>query len=157
MKLISSVIAGTFFLASVSVGLAADYSVSRSVTISASPYEAWQAIGDFCDIDDWHPGFAACALKAQDGAVHRLLTMEDGTEFLEKLVAVDLSSLNYTYSIVTSPLPLTDYTATLSITVGDPSTVTWSGSFSSDDPGMEAVIGGVYESGLAAIEARFSK
>lgn len=157
MKLTSSAIAAAFFVTSVSVGSAADYSVSRSVSISAPPHEVWQAIGDFCDIDDWHPAIATCALKAQDGTVHRLLTLKDGGEFLEKLVAVDPAGPNYTYSIVSSPMPLTGYTATLSVTAGDPSTVTWSGRFSSDDPGMEAVFGGIYDAGLAEIEARFSQ
>ena len=156
MKLTTSIIAAAFSVTMVSAGSAADYTVSRSVSLSAPPHEIWQAIGDFCDIDDWHPAIASCALKAQDGAVHRLLTLEDGAEFLEKLVAFDAAGLNYTYSIVSSPLPLTDYTATLSVTAGDPSTVAWSGRFSSDDPGMEAVFGGIYDAGLAEIEARFS-
>ncbi len=137
--------------------LAADYTVSRSAEITASPEEAWQVIGDFCDIDDWHPAITGCALKSIDGSVHRILTLDGGGEVVEKLVAVDQGGLSYTYSIVSAPMPITGYTSTVSITRGDPSTVNWSGRFKSDDPTMEAAFTGLYEAGLGAIAARFSE
>ena len=139
------------------VAWADSYTVSRSVEITGSPEEAWQAIGDFCDIDDWHPAFTSCALKSIDGSVNRILTLAGGGEVVEKLVAVDAGGLTLTYSIVSAPMPLERYTGTLSITRGAPSTVTWSSRFRSDDPSMEAAITGLYEAGLAVIEERFGK
>lgn len=135
--------------------LADKYTVTRSVDISGSPDEAWQAIGDFCDIDDWHPSITSCVLKSIDGSVHRNLTLADGAEVVEKLVAVDAGGLSLTYAIVTAPLALDRYTATLSITRGDPSTVTWSGRFTTDDPALEAFFEGFYDAGLAVIAGRF--
>ncbi len=139
-----------------STAQAADYSVSRSVTISNPNGDAWNVIGDFCDVDDWHPAITTCALKSKDGAIHRLLTLGNGAQILEKLIAVE-PGLSYTYAIVESPLPVENYVSTISITGGDTATVAWSGRFSSDDPGMEAVIGDIYDQGLAAIAARFSQ
>lgn len=136
--------------------LAADYTLERAIEVPSSPQDSWNFVGDFCDIDDWHPAISACRLKVIDGALHRVLTLADGGEFVEKRVAVE-PGLSYTYRIVSSPLVLDSYTSTLSITAGDPTTITWSGRFSSDDPGMEEVVAGIYETGLAAIGAHLSK
>lgn len=142
--------------ASASMAFADSYTVNRSIDITADPELVWQAVGDFCDIDDWHPAVVACALKAQDGSVHRRLTIADGAEFFEKLVAVE-QNVSYTYSIVDSPLPVTNYVATMSISRGDPNQITWSGRFRSDDPEMEAVIANIYETGLAELSRQFGE
>lgn len=134
---------------------AEDYSVSRHVEITGSPEAAWQAIGDFCDIDDWHPAILGCALRADGGSVQRHLTLSDGGTLVERLVAVDAGGLTLTYAIVSSPLPLERYTSTLSITRGDPSIVTWSGRFTTDDAELEAFFEGFYDAGLAQIAAQF--
>ena len=133
------------------------YSVSRSVKIDASAQAVWNVIGDFCDIDDWHPAFVGCALKTRDGGgVHRILTLDGGGEFVEKLIATE-AGLSYTYSIVESPVPLERYTGTLSIAPGNPVEVTWASRFKSADPETEAIVAGFYEAGLAALEAHFAK
>lgn len=133
------------------------YTVSRSVSIDASAQEVWNVIGDFCDLDDWHPAFLGCALKTPEGGgVHRILAMDGGGTFVEKLVATE-PGLSYTYSIVEAPVPIERYTGTLSIAAGDPVEVTWSSRFKSADPEMEALVAGVYESGLAALQTHFAK
>lgn len=147
-----AVLAATAVL-SLNAAYAGQYQVSRSVELSSSPEEAWKMIGDFCDIDDWHPAISTCALKSIDGGVHRVIEVDGIGEFVEKLVATDPSGLNYTYSIVSSPAPFDRYTGTLSITRGNPSTLTWASRFSTDDPGLEAAVGGLYEAGLTAIKA----
>ena len=133
------------------------YTVSRSVSIDASAQEVWNVIGDFCDLDDWHPAFVGCALKTREGGgVYRILTMAGGGEFVEKLIATE-AGLSYTYSIIESPVPLERYTGTLSIAPGDPVNVTWSSRFKSADPSMEGVVADVYQTGLDALEAHFAQ
>ncbi len=145
------------FLGAMGVPAVAEkYRVSQSTEIANPDRQLWAVIGDFCDLDDWHPAVISCALKSRDGAVHRVLQVDGGAEFVERLIAVE-PGLSYTYSIVSSPLPLENYTATLAITGGKSATVTWSGNFSSDDPAMEGVISDIYASGLAAIAARLSR
>ena len=56
----------------------ADFQVKRSLELPASTPQVWHLIGDFCDIDDWHPDVSACALKVVDGALVRVLTMGAG-------------------------------------------------------------------------------
>lgn len=134
-----------------------NYSVSHSVSINANAQDVWNVIGDFCDLDDWHPAFVGCALKTRDGGgVHRILTTQDGGQFVEKLIATE-PGLSYTYSIIEAPVPLERYTGTLSIAPGDPTEVTWSSRFKSADPEMEGLITGVYEAGLAALETHFAR
>ena len=154
MRFLSFLVAATAVALPVSASETKSYSVSRSVTIDASAEEVWNVMGDFCDLDDWHPAFVGCQLKAIDGGLHRILTMDGGGAFVEKLVASE-PGLSYTYSIVEGPLPLERYTGTMSITPGQPVEVTWSSRFKSPDPAMEGAVIGVYESGLEALAAQF--
>ncbi len=133
----------------------ADYKVQRTLQLSSPATDVWNFAGDFCDIDDWHPAIADCALKVKDGALHRILTTVDGAEFDEKRIAVEAGQ-SYTYSIISSPLPIENYTATFSIESLNGSLLSWSGSFSSDDPSTEAAIAGIYDAGLSAIERSFA-
>lgn len=126
------------------------HKVVRTLDVMSPPVPTWNLIGDFCDIDDWHPAVTNCRLSVEDGSLHRILTLADGAEFVEKRVAEE-PGLSYTYRIVSSPLPLERYTATLSITRGTPSTISWSGRFTSDDPAAEGIVAGIYEAGLVAI------
>ncbi len=156
MKFYGSIVLSAALVASVAAADTTSYSVTRSVTVDATAGEVWQVIGDFCDIDDWHPAFIGCALKAPEGGgVHRVLTMDGGAEFLEKLVASE-PGLSHTYSIVEAPVPITNYVSTLAITPGDKVEVTWSSRFKTDDPEIEALVISVYESGLAALAERLS-
>lgn len=147
----------TFALIAAGTALhAEDYTVSRSVMLDASADEVWNVIGDFCDLDDWNPGITSCTLKSIDNGVHRIVTLQSGAEIVEKRIASE-PGLSYTYRIVDSPLPLDKYTGTLSITRGAPVEVMWASRFSTDDPSLEAAIIGLYESGLAQLEAHFAK
>lgn len=143
----------TFALAVPAAAWSADYTVERTLEISSSAEEAWHVIGDFCDIDDWHPALASCTLKVIDGSLHRILVATDGGEFVEKRIAEE-PGLSYTYQIISSPFPLDKSTSTLSITRGDPSTLSWSSRFASDDAGMEQAVVDFYDAGLSAIAER---
>lgn len=113
-------------------------------------------VGDFCDVDDWHPGIVSCVLEARDGAMHRQLTLGDGAPVLEHLIS-SKAGVSYTYKIMEAPLPITDYVSTVSITSGNPATVTWEGTFKSDVAEMEGAIQGLYDGGLSALSERFSQ
>ncbi|MCG6904878.1 MAG: SRPBCC family protein [Rhodobacter sp.] len=131
---------------------AANYQVQRTLQLPFPSTEVWHLIGDFCDIDDWHPDISGCALKAVEGRLERILTTTEGAAIVEQRIAVE-SGLSYTYKISASPLPIEGFTATFSIEPIDGARVTWSARFSSDDPSMEAAIIELFETGLAAIES----
>ena len=140
-----------FFVGLAGAARAEDYEVRRTLQLSVSMPEVWRVVGDFCDIDDWHPALSGCVLRVVDGRLHRQLATTEGAEILERRIAVE-PGLSYTYRIESSPLPVEGFTATFAIAPNDGSLLSWSARFSSDDPAMEAVIGGLFDSGLAAIE-----
>lgn len=118
------------------------------------PTETWHLIGDFCDIDDWHPDVNACTLRVVDGALTRILTTVSGEQFIQKRIA-SKSGLSYTYTTVGSSLPIDRFTATLSMEHGEKSRIEWSANISSDDPAMEKFVVDDIEDGLSAIERLF--
>jgi hypothetical protein len=70
---------------------------------------------------------------------------------------MDAAGRSYTYSIVSGPLPVANYTSTISVAPdGAGSTVTWVGKYdakgASNADSMKA-IDGVYDSGLNALTA----
>ena len=133
-----------------------EYNVTSTVTIAATSTAVWNFVGDFCNIDDWHPDIIQCVLERRDDEVYRQLTLGDGVVVLEKLISTKLG-ISYNYRLVESPLPATDFTSSLSITGSNPTTLTWSGSFTSEYPEVEGAVQNLYDSGLAAINAYFSE
>ncbi|RAI00974.1 SRPBCC family protein [Acuticoccus sediminis] len=133
--------------------LAAD--AARSVTTSAAPAAAWEAVGDFCAIATWHPAVAKCELSEHDGTMRRTLSLEGGGTIVEDLVGRDDDAMEYTYKIIESPLPVANYESTIVVTAdGDGSRIDWTGSFdpsgASEDEAVK-VIDGIYEAGLTGI------
>lgn len=151
MTIISKTATTAICLLFATAAWSADYKVKRSLEFQSSPTKAWHIIGDFCDIDDWHPDVKACSLKVMDGSLTRVLTKLDGTEVIQKRVAHE-AGLSYTYKTVSSSLQVEKYIATLSVQPMDNSLIEWSANFSSDDPEAEQIVVDEMEAGLAAIE-----
>lgn len=130
----------------------ADFQVKRSLELPTSTPQVWQLIGDFCDIDDWHPKVSSCALKVMDGSLARVLTIDTGDQMIQKRIAQE-EGLSYTYRTVSSSLPIENFTATLSIQPGESLLIEWFANFSTDDPAMERIVVNDIETGLSAIES----
>jgi len=130
----------------------ADFQVKRSLELPSSAPQVWHLIGDFCDIDDWHPEVSSCLLKVMDGSLVRVLTTDTGDQVIQKRIAQE-EGLSYTYRTVSSSMPIEKFTATLSVEPGENLLIEWIANFSSDDPAMERVVLDNIEGGLAAIES----
>lgn len=152
---------GRLFLA-VSIGLvvhsasASALEVTRTRIVAAPPAAVWSLIGGFCDIARWHPQVTRCTLSTEEGAPVRALVAAGGLGTLVEIeTARDEAAFSYSYRLVSGPLPVKGYAATLSVApIGKGSTITWTARFEAE--GMteaEAVadVGGVYEAGLAGI------
>ena len=137
---------------------AAALEVNQSVEVAAPPEKVWDMIGDFCSIADWHPVVKQCAASEQDGVAMRKLTTVDGAVLVEKRVQYSDEGMSYTYVIVDSPLPVSNYTSTLAVMgMGDGSMITWSGEFAAKgapDAKAVEVITGIYQAGLKALQDR---
>ena len=126
---------------------------------SASANQIWNLIGGFNALPDWHP--AAERSELEEGGTVRKVTLVDGVTILEKLEYHSDESRECSYSIVTSPLPVANYMATLKVTeYEEGSQVEWSGEF--DPSGVsesEAVelVQGIYRAGLDHLKLVFQR
>lgn len=141
---------------------AGDLNVSKSVTVNASPDTTWKMIGDFNHLDVWHPVVVSSVLTHTATSDTRLLTLGNGATLTEKQVSRDDAKRSYTYAIVLSPLPVSDYVSTISVVAaaGGKSTVTWSSSFDAKDATDEeavTAITGIYEAGLNNLDKHFNQ
>ena len=122
-------------------------------TSTATPEAVWKKIGDFCGIGTWHPVVEKCVLS--DGGKVRTLSLKGGGTIVEKLVSRDDTAHNYTYEIVSSPLPVIDYVSTIKVVPeGSGSSIVWTGNYEAkgaSDDDAKKTIDGVYKAGADAL------
>lgn len=147
----TAVAAGAALLMSGLAAHALDTSAKASSKLSADA--VWAKIGDFCGISKWHPAVEKCELSA-DGKT-RTLSLKGGGTIVEALVKMDTAGKSYTYSIVNSPLPVANYTSTISVSAdGAGSALTWTGKYDAKgapDADAMKIIQGIYDAGLKAL------
>ncbi|MGF1476196.1 MAG: SRPBCC family protein [Geminicoccaceae bacterium] len=112
--------------------------------------QIWETIGKFGEIHNWHPAVETTTLEK--GGTERRLALVGGGEIVERLEAGDADGKSYTYSILSSPLPVANYKATIRVVEGadGKAEVEWSSEF--EPQGQEsdamAVVRGIYETGF---------
>jgi len=118
-----------------------------------SPEHVWALIGGFDSLPDWLP-FIPESLSSEGGRV-RSLKDPDGNSIVERLMAFDEQQRSYSYTILTSPFPVTGYLSTLRVMAdGQGSRVEWFGEFTPVGVSNEeatALFTGIYEGGLQAL------
>ena len=87
--------------------------VSMQSPLNMSADEVWNLIGQFNAIPDWHP--AVTSSKLEDGGRIRRLSLFGGGEIVERLEQIEEGDRLYRYSIISGPLPVANYTATLRV------------------------------------------
>ena len=132
--------------------------VSMSRDLSASAGVVWEIVGKFSTIDSWLPPIASCEADGDTVGDMRKLTTVDGAVVHERLDSID-DARTYSYSITDSPLPLSDYRATISVAEGDDgfSVIHWSSEFEpvgAPEAEVVAIVEGIYQAGFDAIEER---
>lgn len=127
--------------------------VSMRTELEVPIQQVWDLIGSFNALPDWHPAVEHSELE--NGGQIRKLSLAGGGTIVEKLERVDDNEHLYTYSIIDSPLPVSEYTATIRVRQDDndrdKTVVEWSSSFKADGaPENEAVkvIENIYQTGL---------
>ncbi|RAS85827.1 SRPBCC family protein [Priestia endophytica] len=130
------------------------------IKISASPDQVWKLIGGFNSLPDWLPAISSSELS--EGGRVRHLTDRNGEEIVERLEVFNNKERCYTYSIIRSSFPVTDYQATIHVrkdTDSETSLVEWSGRFTSvgvSDEEATNLFHGMYEANLKALEQAFT-
>jgi hypothetical protein len=136
--------------------------LTRSIEINAAPSAVWSVIGPFCAIKDWLPPVGMCIEDGKSPSTRTLVTRDGRASFVEMQTARNEKEYSYSYAFLASPLPVTHYKSTIKVTAkGDGvSVVTWTGIYTPDS-GKEKdaidALNGVYEAGLAGIQAKFKK
>ena len=90
------------------------------------------------------------------------MTKDGKAAFVETQTARNDAEHSYSYTFLSSPLPVTNYTSTIKVTAkGDGfSTVTWTGSYTPDqgkEKDANEALSEVYEAGLTQIKAKLAK
>ena len=135
-------------------------SAIATVDLNVPPDELWQLIGGFGSLPDWIPGLSQS--KLADGGRVRYLSDPNGHTFVEKLERYDSAARSYSYSILESPISISDYLSTITVTPireGRGSHVEWSGSFEPleiSEKEAQNVFDGLYSTGLRALASRYT-
>ena len=137
-----------------------------SSVIGAPASKVWERVRDFNGLPRWHPRIRDSriedALPADKIGCVRHFHLQNGEVVRERLLGLSDYDMFCTYSILESPMPLTDYVATLRltpITDGERCFVEWSAEFECepDQEGdlVSGISGGVFQAGFDALKRHF--
>ncbi|MEM8499734.1 MAG: SRPBCC family protein [Pseudomonadota bacterium] len=127
-------------------------SVEATHTFDLPIDEVWSYLGDFGNTSKWSGSPKEACVQEGDGiGALRTLTFADGTIIVDRLE--EQTDYSYTYSVVSGPLPIESYRATMSVSSLDDSRTefTWQGKFKAKGITDEQCIEffrGVYAQGI---------
>lgn len=129
-------------------------SVKVSERIEAPAGAVWDLVRDFGGVQRYAKEIQACTVEGEGVGAVRTLSM-GALQLRERLEAFDDARRRLQYSIIAGPLPLADYLATIQVSEdGDACRVDWSSTFEPKgiaEPQAQAMVEGIYRSGLAGI------
>ena len=137
-----------------------------SSVINAPAAKVWARVRDFNGLSNWHPAIAESRIENGEPADKvgcvRNFSLRNGDRLREQLLGLSDFDMFCTYSILDSPMPLTNYVATLRltpITDHDRTFIEWSADFDcAPDKETELVSnigGGVFQGGFDALKRAF--
>lgn len=161
-RFISVALCGLF--ATASAFASQSLKVAESVTLAAKPAEVWKVLGDYGNLNGWHPVVAKTEITKgtnnQVGAI-RALETKDGAKIVEELLGYDARKMNMRYKLIESPLPVSDYQSTLSVVpAGKGSRVVWQGTFKAkgvEDAKAREIFIGIYQAGFDGLRKQFGE
>lgn len=136
-----------------------------SSVIDAPAEKVWERVRDFNGLPNWHPGIRDSRIENAEapdkiGCV-RDFHLQNGDRIREKLLGLSDYDMFCTYAILESPMPLTDYVATLRLTPvtdGGRTFVEWSAEFECAEADAESLVDGigsnVFQAGFDALKRR---
>jgi hypothetical protein len=138
--------------------------VVRSTILEASVDRVWAILRDFNGQAAWHPPIAKSQIERNRapsvvGCVRRL-TLKDGRELREQLLALSDLEMTYSYCLLDTPIPLFNYVAharLLPVTDGNRTFWEWQARFTTrpgEEAAMTTLIGEeIFATGFAALRA----
>ena len=140
--------------------------VYTSSVINASAARVWARVRDFNGLPNWVPPVAESRIENGEPADKvgcvRAFSLRNGDKLREKLLGLSDFDMFCTYAILDSPMPLTDYVATLRLTPvtdQDRTFLEWSAEFHcAPDKEQELVSGigaNVFQAGFDSLKRAF--
>lgn len=111
-------------------------------TYPFSADHVWQRIHGFGDLQSWLPGVTDCQVEGEGIGAVRTVTVADGGQVIEELVAFDPAARQFSYRILQGPGvdARAHFIATVSITKADDGcTVRWQADFDAGNAPAEKV------------------
>ncbi len=139
-----------------------------SSVIDAPAAKVWERVRDFNGLPRWHPRIRDSRIENGEpsdkvGCV-RDFHLQNGDRIREKLFGLSDYDMFCTYGILESPMPLTDYVATLRLTPvvdGDRTFAEWTAEFDcAADVAADLVSGigtNVFQAGFDALKRHFGE
>lgn len=137
-----------------------------SSVIGAPAEKVWDRVRDFNGLPNWHPRIRDSRIEDAEppdrvGCV-RNFHLQNGDTIRERLLGLSDYDMFCTYSILESPMPLTDYVATLRLTPvtdGGRTFIEWSAEFDCAADDEDGLVGGigqdVFQAGFDALKRQF--
>ncbi len=122
--------------------------------VGAGVAAVWELVRDFGAIGRWNPGLE-CTCDGTDVGAVREINM-GGAVIRERLEALDDAARSFSYSILSGPIPVTDYLATVLLTDlgGNRTKVTWSSRYEPaglPEADARKLLEGIYLGGIKGI------
>jgi hypothetical protein len=142
--------------------------VYRSTVLDAPAERVWRDLRDFNGLANWHPLIALSRIEkghpADKVGCVRNFQLKDGARVREKLLSLSDYDFTCTYSILESPMDLSDYVATLRlfpVTENNRCFVEWQAEFDCP-PGKVAELAktvgdGMFQTGFDALKKRYGQ
>lgn len=142
--------------------------VYRSTVLDAPAERVWRDLRDFNGLANWHPSIILSRIEkghpADKVGCVRNFQLKDGARIREKLLSLSDYDYTCTYSILESPMAVSDYVATLRlfpVTEGNRCFVEWRAEFDCAPDKTaelaETVGDGVFQTGFDALKKRYGQ
>lgn len=141
--------------------------VFTSSVIDAPVAKVWDRVRDFNALPRWHPAIRESRIENSEpsdkvGCI-RDFRLQNGDQIREQLLGLSDYDFFCTYSILESPMPLTDYIATLRLTPisdGDRTFAEWTAEFECTPEAEADLVSGigqnVFQAGFESLKRHFS-
>jgi uncharacterized protein YndB with AHSA1/START domain len=138
-----------------------------SSVIDAPATKVWEKIRDFNALPRWHPRIRESRIENGEpsdkvGCV-RDFRLQNGDRLREKLIGLSDYDMFCTYTILESPMPLSDYIATLRLTPisdGDRTFIEWTAEFDCAAEAAADLVDGignnVFQAGFDALKRQMT-
>lgn len=135
--------------------------VIMETTLNSSAENVWKTVSDFNGLSRFIPAIVKSTTAGTGIGAVRTLTLDNGAQIVEKLESMqETLSRSLSYSIISSPLPLEDYFATIQVLdSGDNQCkVIWSSKFEpkeTSEKEAQDIIKGIYKMGFDGLKELF--